>query len=83
MQELLPMVEFDPGKRYADYDAKTDKLAAYGVAALIGGGIAAKAGRFAKIGALLLASKKLGVLLLAAIAGAWRKFFSKKGDTVS
>ena len=83
MQELLPMVDFDPGKRYADYDAKTDKLAAYGVAALIGGGIAAKAGLFAKIGALLLAGKKLVVLLLAAIAGVWRKFFGKKGGTVS
>ena len=83
MQELLPMVDFDPGKRYADYDAKTDKLAAYGVAALIGGGIAAKAGLFAKLGALLLAGKKLVVLLLAAIAGVWRKFFGKKGGTVS
>ena len=83
MQELLPMVDFDPGKRYADYDAKTDKLAAYGVAALIGGGIAAKAGLFAKIGALLLAGKKLVVLLLAAIAGVWRKFFGRKGGTVS
>ena len=83
MQELLPMVDFDPGNRYADYDAKTDKLAAYGVAALIGGGIAAKAGLFAKIGALLLAGKKLVVLLLAAIAGAWRKFFGRKGGTVN
>jgi uncharacterized membrane-anchored protein len=83
MQELLPMVDFDAGKRYADYDPKTDKLAAYGIAALIGGGIAAKAGLFAKIGALLLAGKKLVVLLLAAIAGAWRKFFGKKGGTVN
>jgi uncharacterized membrane-anchored protein len=83
MQELLPMVDFDAGKRYADYDAKTDKLAAYGVAALIGGGIAAKAGLFAKLGALLLAGKKVIVLLLAAIAGVWRKLFGKKGGTVN
>jgi uncharacterized membrane-anchored protein len=64
MQQLLPMTEFDAGSRYADYDAKSDKLAAYGIAALIGGGIAAKAGLFAK----------LGVLLLAGIAGLWKKF---------
>jgi uncharacterized membrane-anchored protein len=74
MQQLLPSVEFDPGKRYADYQPGSDKLAAYGVAALIGGGIAAKAGLFAKLGALLLAGKKLVVLLLAGIAGLWRKF---------
>ncbi|HET9189733.1 MAG TPA: DUF2167 domain-containing protein [Rudaea sp.] len=83
MQELLPMVDFDAGKRYADYDAKTDKLAAYGVAALIGGGIAAKAGLFAKLGVLLLAAKKFIVLGLAALAGLWRKFFGKKGGTVN
>lgn len=77
MQQLLPMVEFDAGHRYADYDSKTDKLAAYGVAALIGGGIAAKAGLFAKLGVLLLAGKKLVVLLLAGIAGLWRKFAGK------
>ena len=48
------MVEFDPGARYADYDKSTDKVAAYVLAALIGCGIAAKAGLFAKIGAVLL-----------------------------
>lgn len=80
MQELLPMVEFDPGKRYADYDAKTDKLAAYGIAALIGGGIAAKAGLFAKLGVLLLAAKKFVILGLAAIAGFVRKLFGKGKD---
>ena len=83
MQELLPMVDFDPGKRYADYDPKTDKLAAYGIAALIGGGIAAKAGLFAKLGVLLLAAKKFIVLGLAALAGLWRKLFGKKTGTVS
>lgn len=80
MQELLPMVEFDAGKRYADYDAKTDKLAAYGIAALIGGGIAAKAGLFAKLGVLLLAGKKFVILGLAALAALVRKLFGKGKD---
>jgi len=74
---LLPMTEFDAGSRYADYDAKSDKLAAYGIAALIGGGIAAKAGLFAKLGVLLLAGKKFIVLLLAGIAALWRKLAGK------
>ena len=77
MQQLLPMTEFDPGSRYADYDAKNDKLAAYGIAALIGGGIAAKAGLFAKLGVLLLAGKKFVVLLLAGGVAAWRKLSGK------
>jgi uncharacterized membrane-anchored protein len=69
MTRVLPMAEFDAGKRYADYKPGTDKLAAYGLAALVGGGIAAKAGLFAKLGLLLLALKKfviLGVLAVGA-----------------
>jgi uncharacterized membrane-anchored protein len=87
MQQLLPKVEFDPGKRYADFDASHDKLAAYGVAALVAGGIAAKAGLFAKLGVILLAAKKFIILVVAAV-GAWvRKLFggkdkNKPGPTV-
>lgn len=83
MQQLLPMVAFDPGARYADYDQGTDKVAAYGLAALIGGGIAAKAGFFAKIGALLLGLKKLLiplVLLLGALFKPLLNLFRRKKD---
>jgi len=85
MEQLLPMVEFDAGQRYADYDKSTDKLAGYGLAALIGGGIAAKAGLFAKLGVLLLAGKKFVVLALAGLAAGARKLFGrgKSGGTVS
>ena len=83
MQQLLPMVEFDAGSRYADYDKSTDKVAAYGLAALIGGGIAAKAGLFAKVGALLLGLKKLLiplVLLLGALFKPVLNLFRRKKD---
>lgn len=73
MQQLLPMVEFESGSRYADYNSSTDKAAAYGLAALIGGGVAAKAGLFAKLGALLLGLKKLLIPLVLVVAA----FFSK------
>ncbi|MEE7547908.1 DUF2167 domain-containing protein, partial [Xanthomonas sp. Kuri4-1] len=53
MQQLLPMTEFDRGARYADHDPSTDKIASYGLASLIGGGLAAKAGLFTKLGLLL------------------------------
>ncbi|KQY49300.1 hypothetical protein ASD14_14620 [Lysobacter sp. Root494] len=83
MQQLLPMVEFDAGSRYADYDKGTDKVAAYGLAALIGGGIAAKAGLFAKLGALLLGLKKL-LIPLVLLGGAFFKkilgLFSRRKD---
>ena len=88
MQQLLPRVEFDQGARYADYDAKTDKLAAYGIAALIGGGLATKAGLFAKLGALLLGLKKLLIPLVVVLVGFGKKILGafkrdKKTATVS
>ncbi|HEY0835104.1 MAG TPA: DUF2167 domain-containing protein, partial [Azospirillum sp.] len=66
MQDLLPMTEFDSGARYADFDASTDKVASYGLAALVGGGLAAKAGLFAKIGLVLAKFWKL--LLIGVVA---------------
>ena len=76
MQQLLPAVEFDQGARYADYDASTDKAAAYGLAALVGGGVAAKAGLFGKIGALLLGLKKLLIPLVLVIGAFFGKILS-------
>lgn len=81
MQRLLPMVEFDAGSRYADFDDSTDQVAAYGLAALIGGGVAAKAGLFGKLGALLLGMKKLlipFVLLLAAFGRGLFSFIARR-----
>lgn len=78
MPEVLAMTDFDAGQRYTDYDARTDKLAAYGIGALVAGGIAAKAGLFAKLGVMLLALKKFLVLGIAAVAGLLRKLFRRK-----
>lgn len=79
MQQLLPMTEFDDGARYADYDADTDKLAGYGIATLIGGGIAAKAGLFAKLGALLLGLKKLLIPLVLVVLAFGKKLLGLFG----
>jgi len=80
MTRVLPMAEFDSGHRYADYEPGSDKLAAYGLAALVGGGVAAKAGLFAKLGVLLLAGKKFIVLLVLGIGAFLAKIFGKKKD---
>ena len=80
MQKVLPMAEFDAGHRYADYKPGSDKLAAYGLAALVGGGIAAKAGLFAKLGVFLLAFKKIILVGVVAIGAAVKKLFGGGKD---
>ena len=57
--DILQAVSFAEGSRYEDFNSATDKLAKYGIAGLIAGGVAAKAGFFAKIGLLLLGLKKI------------------------
>lgn len=78
MQELLAMADFDAGYRYADYDAATDKAAAYGIGALVAGTLAAKSGLFAKIGLVLLKFWKVLALGAVALAGALPKLFKRK-----
>ena len=77
MQKVLTLTEFDPGQRYADFNASTDKVAAYGIAALVAGAIAAKAGLFAKLIGLLIAFKKVAIVGFIAVAAAVRKFFAR------
>jgi uncharacterized membrane-anchored protein len=80
MQRVLPMAEFDAGHRYADYKPGSDKLAAYGLAALVGGGIAAKAGLFAKLGVFLLAFKKAIIAGVVVVGAAIKKLFGGGKD---
>lgn len=67
---LLKMVDFNKGQTYADFDEATDPVAAYGLAGLIAGGVAAKAGLFKGLIALLLASKKLLIGLITVFGAA-------------
>jgi uncharacterized membrane-anchored protein len=83
MQRLIPQVDFIDGERYADFDGSTDKVAAYGLAALVGGAFAAKTGLLGKLLALLIAAKKIVIpLAIGAIALAV-KLFRRKGETRS
>lgn len=76
MPKVLALTDFDAGQRYTDFDASTDKVAAYGIGALVAGAIAAKAGLFAKLFVLLLAFKKAVIVGCVALAAAVRKFFA-------
>jgi uncharacterized membrane-anchored protein len=78
MQQVIGFADFSEGSRYTDFNASTDKVAAYGLAALVAGGIAAKAGLFAKLLVLLVAMKKFALLIVAAIAGFFGKLFKRK-----
>lgn len=78
MAQAIEAVDFEPGARYADFNADTDRVAEYGLAALVAGGIAAKTGLLSKLLALLLAAKKLVVVAVGAIAVGIGKLFGKK-----
>lgn len=66
MREVLSFVEFNEGHRYGDYVAGMDKVAAYGIGALIAGKLAAKAGLFKLL--LVFAAKFWKLLVVAALA---------------
>jgi uncharacterized membrane-anchored protein len=78
MRSLIDVAEFNEGYRYAEYNPKTDKLAEYGLGALIAGGVAAKLGLFGKLFAFLVAFKKVLIAGAVAAFGIIAKLFRKK-----
>ena len=75
---VLAMVDFQEGHRYTDFNASTDKVATYGLAALVAGGLAAKAGLFKGLLVALLAAKKVVIVAVIAVAAWLKKVFGKK-----
>jgi uncharacterized membrane-anchored protein len=80
VRELLSNLTFNKGKRYEDFNVSTDKIAEYGLLALIGGVAVKKLGLLALAGVFFLKFAK--IIAAAAIAGfvAFKKFFRRKGD---
>ncbi|MBL8483645.1 MAG: DUF2167 domain-containing protein [Rhodocyclaceae bacterium] len=76
---LLAALEYNSGKRYADFDASTDKVAEYGLAALVAGVAAKKLGFFAMLGVMLAKFWKIGLLALVGAAAVLKKFLGSKG----
>lgn len=88
VQDLLSNYTFDKGKTYGEFVPGKDKVAEYGLTAIIAGGLGAaavKTGFFAKfILPLLLVLKKFWFLAIAAIAGLFGKiksFFTGKEES--
>lgn len=80
MQDVLGSVEFNPGHRYADFDPTADRVATYGIGALIAGGVAAKAGLFAKLGLFLLAFKKVIFIAGAGLIALLARLFARRNS---
>lgn len=77
MKDVLSFVTFNEGHRYTDFVPGKDKVAAYGIGALIVGSAAAKAGLFKGLIAALLAAKKLIVVGLVAVGAGVARFFKR------
>jgi len=75
LDSVLAMADFNQGSRYEDFDPSIDKVAAYGIGALVAGKVLAKTGLFA---AGLLFLKKFGVLIAAGVAALLGKVFKRK-----
>lgn len=79
--DLLAALSFNAGKRYADFNADTDKVAEYGLAALVAGVAVKKLGLFAVIAAFAVKfAKIIGVAAIAG-GGALAKVFSRRKNT--
>ena len=82
-RDLLNHLEFVSGKRYADFDSKTDHVAEYGLAALVAGVAAKKLGLLALIGVAAAKFWKIGLLALVGGGALWprlRARFARKKD---
>ncbi len=81
---LLAALSFDLGKRYSDFNSSTDRVAEYGIAALVAGAAAKKLGLFALIGVFFLKFAKIIVPVgLAALYGIFRLFRRNKGENAA
>ena len=75
--QLLAMVNFQDGHRYADFNASTDKVATYGLAALVAGGLLAKGGFLKVLIAGLIAAKKFVIIGAIALFAGVKKLIAK------
>jgi uncharacterized membrane-anchored protein len=80
-EQQLVALDYNAGKHYADFDAKKDHVAEYGLAALVVGVAAHKLGFIALAVAFLAKFAKLIIIGLAVFGGGVMKFFKKTPKT--
>lgn len=77
-QDLLSALDYSEGKRYQDFSSSTDKVAEYGLAALVVGVGAKKLGLIAVVVAFVAKFAKIFLLVGLAFGGAFMRFFKRK-----
>jgi uncharacterized membrane-anchored protein len=80
-RNVLAAVEFNEGHRYTDFLPGKDKAAAYGLAGLVLGATAAKAGFFKLLWVGILAFKKVIIVGAVALLGAIKRLFGGNKQT--
>jgi len=79
-RNLLATLKYLPGKRYEDFSSSTDKVAAYGLGALVGVVAVKKLGLLGLIGVFLLKIWKLAAVALVGAGAAVRRFFGRQKE---
>lgn len=75
--EILNEVTYNKGKQYGDFNASTDKIAAFGIAALITGVAAKKLGLLAMSGVLLVKLWKAIIVIPVLFWSRIKRFFKR------
>ena len=75
---LLASLEYKGGKRYTDFKPGSDHVAAYGIAALIGGIAAKKLGLLAVLAGVFVKFAKVILVAGIAVLGVLAKIFRGK-----
>lgn len=78
---LLAALGYLDGKRYADFNPATDKVAAYGIAALVGVAAAKKLGLLAALGIFMVKFWKIIAIAGIALVGVLTRLRKKRADT--
>jgi uncharacterized membrane-anchored protein len=76
--QLLAGLRFNEGKRYADFDAATDKVANYGLASLVGGVAATKPGWYSAVADFGVKYWKVLALCAVALAVIGYYFYERR-----
>jgi len=80
---LLTTLDYAPGKRYQDFNVSTDRVAEYGLAALIGVVALKKLGLIAIATAFVLKFAKLGILAVIGLGAAVRRLIGRAKNRAS
>ena len=77
IDKVLKIPEFTEGNRYKDFNSSTDKIAEYGIGALVGGTLLTKMGFFAVVGKFLLARLEIYCIRYFSILGCNKKILHR------